>query len=343
MLRREDLDEKSRSELLEEARRLGFERPERMTRVELRDEIIRRTVPEHELAQARGLFGVARSMLASVVESGLNLPDAAKLIRGQNSHEIPASNHTPVATVTLAEIYAAQGHRARALRVLDDVLALEPGHEEALRVKAELLGTDSASSPAPSRPEAREALTKEAPPVVEYPATTEYVPGGFVETTGEEIETGRPPVVEPVAEPIAEPIAEAPADERAPALVLSQDHSGLALYWELPRAALLRCSVDEADGRAALRLVGFSATGVSPGRVDETIPLEEVMLVSDSDDLQIGRLSLAGFAAPMAVRAALGWASEDGFLPLTVGRFLEECGADRAARTLAERAARHLS
>jgi hypothetical protein len=282
-------------------------------------------------------------MLASVVESGLNLPDAAKLIRGQNSHEIPAGNQTPVATVTLAEIYAAQGHRTRALRVLDDVLALEPGHEEALRVQAELLGTDSASSQAASPPDAsRDALTKEAPPVADYPAVTEYVPGGFVETTGEEIETGRPPVVEVIEAPAVEERAPA-VEERAPALVLSQDQSGLGLYWELPRAALLRCSVDEADGQAALRLVGFSATGVSPGRVDETILLEEVMLLSDQDEVQVGKLSRQDFAAPMAVRAALGWASEDGFLPLTVGRFLEECGADRAARTLAERAARHLS
>src|SRR5690606_6261102 len=132
------LDEKSRHELVEEARKLGVERPERMTRVELRDEIVRRSVPEERQAEARGLFGVARSMLASVVDKGLNLPDAAKVIRGGSSFEVPVTSQTPVATVTLAEIYAAQGHKARALRILEDVLAQEPGHEEALRVQREL-------------------------------------------------------------------------------------------------------------------------------------------------------------------------------------------------------------
>src|SRR5687768_983034 len=98
-----------------------------MTRVELRDEIVRRAEPDPlEQRRARGWLGVARDMVASVVESGLNLPDAAALIRGRGEFD----GHGPpaVATVTLAQIYAAQGHHARALSVLDEVLAKEPDH-----------------------------------------------------------------------------------------------------------------------------------------------------------------------------------------------------------------------
>jgi hypothetical protein len=124
--------------------------------------------------------------------------------------------------------------------------------------------------------------------------------------------------------------------------VLSQQPDGLVLYWELPRAALARCSVDEADGRAALRVVGFSASGSNPGRVDKTLALGPAMLLMDDGELQIGRMTLPEFGPPVAVRAARGWESSDGFLPLTVGRFLEECGADHDTQDLADRAAQHL-
>jgi hypothetical protein len=409
-----------------------------MTRVELRDEIVRKTLPPHEQAEARGLFGVARSMLASVVESGLNLPDAAKLIRGEHSHEVPASSQSPVATVTLAEIYAAQGHRTRALRVLEDVLAQEPDHEEALRVKALLLGEGPLAAPSSAigheipKPDPRQ------PPFrPDFAATTEYVPGGFLDTTGEEIQTGKPPAVESAPAPPVTQVTEHPQTQAAPSeqpgaghqaaatqaapppaappqqsaapsesalpaevaefpleaseppleaapeqgvapqhepslqaeasasaepesttsgvdaplsdeataqpfLILAQKAGGLSLYWELPRVALRRCSVDEGEGTAALRLVGFSPSGPVPGRVDKTIPLGETHMLKDEADFQAGSLVLDEFGAPLAVRAALGWESEDGFLPLTVGRYLEECLGDRSIEGVADRAAPHL-
>jgi hypothetical protein len=119
-------------------------------------------------------------------------------------------------------------------------------------------------------------------------------------------------------------------EEGQPLLVLEQTRSGLSLYWELPRAALLRCSVDEADGKAALRLVAFSPQGPAPGRLDKTFFLEATTVVRDEPDFQAGRLSLSEFAAPLAVRVALGWQSDDGFLPLTVGRPLGDLASDPA-------------
>lgn len=346
------LDEKSRHELVEEARKLGVERPERMTRVELRDEIVRRSVSEERQAEARGLFGVARSMLASVVDRGLHLPDAARAIRGESSFEVPLASQTPVATVTLAEIYAAQGHKNRALRILEDVLKQEPGHEEALRVRAQLGANsglpDQAHRETPDREELREALTVEAPPVAERPsklsvgeigATTEYVPGGFVETVGEEVETGRQPEVEErISEPLPEVHSRAIEEYSAPALVLAQSDGGLSLYWELPDRSLDECSVDRNEGRAVARIVSFSPHGPTPERREDTIVLAETIPVDAPAGCRAGKLKLERYGVPAAVRAALGWESEDGFLPLTVGRGVEAWREDENGRALLARA-----
>src|SRR6188768_1553806 len=148
----DDLERLSREQLILKARVLGVERPELMTRVEMRDEIVRRSEPD--LAQqkrARGFLGVARDLVASVVEAGLNLPDAAALIRGDN-RENHWKGPPPVATVTLAEIYASQGHLERALRMLDEVLAKEPDHDPARALRTRLAtATDLPVAPARRR------------------------------------------------------------------------------------------------------------------------------------------------------------------------------------------------
>jgi hypothetical protein len=253
MARTFELDRKSRNELVEQARALGMDRPERMTRVELVDEIIRRTTPVAEQAEARGLFGVARSMLASVVESGLNLPEAASVIRGNVTASVPLGNQAPVATVTLAEIYAAQGHKARAIRMIDEVLRAEPDHQEALRVKEALTVQNEAVRAAP----ALDRLPSTGALVPSEPAPTpEYVPTGFVETTGEEIQTGQPPQVQGPGHSFVDEVAPAtsplPGDRSTdPAVPLdwkSQDDVLLpealveeapltAVYTETPRSA----------------------------------------------------------------------------------------------------------
>src|SRR5690606_5587010 len=133
------LDRLSRDELIERARSHGVLKPEVMTRVELRDEILRLTEQDVDRRrQARGWLGIARDLVASIVDQGLHLPEAAALIRGDvrmTQVRMPA----PVATVTLAEIYAAQGHVDRALRMLDEVLAKEPEHEAARHLKERVL------------------------------------------------------------------------------------------------------------------------------------------------------------------------------------------------------------
>ncbi len=135
----QELDALSRSDLVERARALGAERPDVMTRVELRDEIIR--LSEGDPAQrrrSRGFLGVARDLVASVVGAGLNMKDAAAVIRGEASREPEWQGPPPVATLTLAEIYAAQGHWDRALTTLSEVLEREPDHAAALALRERL-------------------------------------------------------------------------------------------------------------------------------------------------------------------------------------------------------------
>ncbi|HEU5077558.1 MAG TPA: Rho termination factor N-terminal domain-containing protein, partial [Polyangiaceae bacterium] len=110
------LDEMPRAELIALANQYGIERPERMTRVELKDELVRVSITDAALRErSRGWLGVARDLVASVVEAGLHMPDAAKVIRGDVQRIDASPRRPPVATVTLAEIYAAQGHTRRAL------------------------------------------------------------------------------------------------------------------------------------------------------------------------------------------------------------------------------------
>jgi hypothetical protein len=131
-----DLDQLTREELILRARELGAERPEVMTRVELRDEIVRLSEPDPLLRRrSRGWLGVARDLVASVVDAGLNMPGAAAAIRGDARPAEETTGPPPVATLTLAEIYLAQGHVERALAVLEELLATEPEHALALALR----------------------------------------------------------------------------------------------------------------------------------------------------------------------------------------------------------------
>lgn len=139
------LDQLTREDLIVKAQSLGTERPELMTRVELRDEIVRRTESDPAARKkARGWLGVARDLVAGVVESGLNLRDAAALIRGEPAEAL-GHGAQPVASVTLAEIYLSQGHLERAKSMLDEILAGEPEHEPARRLR-ERIEHEGASS-----------------------------------------------------------------------------------------------------------------------------------------------------------------------------------------------------
>lgn len=193
------MDSTPRDDLIAKARSLGVERPELMTRVELTDEIVRRSETDPiQQKRARGWLGVARDLVASVVESGLNLPDAAAVIRGERA-EAEARGPTPVATVTLAEIYATQGHRERALAMLDEVLTREPEHEPAQRLRERLQ---------------REKLS----PAVKAEAAPELVRPDAAEPASLELAPTEPePMVAPAEPAVAEPQPAASAPVSLPA------------------------------------------------------------------------------------------------------------------------------
>lgn len=128
----------ARRKLETRARRLGVVRPDLLTLDELESEIGRLAAAEEPRPERpRGWLAVARDLIASVVEQGLHLPDAAALLRG-DTRPLERKPIAPVPTVTLAEIYAAQGHLARALSTVEEVLAREPEHEAALRLRRRL-------------------------------------------------------------------------------------------------------------------------------------------------------------------------------------------------------------
>lgn len=180
----ESLHDLSREALIEEARRLGLVRPEVFTRAELQDEIVKRRVSDpKQQRRARGLLGLARDLLASVVEKGLHLPEVAEKLRATSPPPVPPPRE-PMATVTLAEIYVAQGHVTRARKILDEVLAREPEHAAA-RALLDKLGpakTDDVASdaepasPAPARQEPAPQPTppRPAPMLDEAPLPRSY-------------------------------------------------------------------------------------------------------------------------------------------------------------------------
>jgi hypothetical protein len=146
------LEAMMREQLIAKALEVGVVKPEVLTRIELVDEILRLGTPDRdERRRVRGWLGVARDLLASIVEQGLNLPDAAALIRGDVSFKPVRAPQAPVATVTLAEIYGAQGHFERAVEILDEVLSKEPEHRLARKLRDQLQERRGARSAAPAQ------------------------------------------------------------------------------------------------------------------------------------------------------------------------------------------------
>jgi hypothetical protein len=199
------LNDMSRRDLSELAKTLGIADAEVMTRAELRAAIERnQAVPR--AAQSpwpTTWLGVARGLIASIVDKGLNLPDAAALIRGDTKLSTPPKPPPPVATVTLARIYVAQGHLQRAIDTLSEVLRSEPDHELARELRDELVARKgpgrSAPESAPASEPVESAPVESAPtppgPMEPAPATSESA--SLVESVMHDAPPSEPPGSEP--------------------------------------------------------------------------------------------------------------------------------------------------
>lgn len=153
---RGQLEALDRESLVARAQAAGIRRARILTRPELIDELLRLdpNIDEAALRRSRGFFGRARDLLTRVVERGLHLPDAADRLRAALSTplpEVPRPEPQAVPTVTLAEIYAAQGHKQRAVETLERVLEREPEHGPA-RALLERLTDAEYVAPAPPLP-----------------------------------------------------------------------------------------------------------------------------------------------------------------------------------------------
>src|SRR4051812_26211336 len=118
---RMELERLDRDSLIARAEGQGVTRARILTRPELIDELLVKTSDPNDdnVQRARGFFGRARDLLARIIERGLHLPDAADIVRTSKSvPPPPRSSAQPLPTVTLAEIYAAQGHRNKAIDTL---------------------------------------------------------------------------------------------------------------------------------------------------------------------------------------------------------------------------------
>jgi hypothetical protein len=166
----------SRDELLAQAVVVGVLNVETKSRADLVDAIAERLglgvveVPAAEptpAARPRGLLGRARALIARVIEKGLHMPSTTSTREaGANTKEPTARAALP--TVTLAKIYVAQGHPARAVEVLRQVLVRNPADAEATLL-LESLRPAPAASPQPSEP----LVAAEAEPEPEVAAAVE--------------------------------------------------------------------------------------------------------------------------------------------------------------------------
>jgi hypothetical protein len=181
---RAELEGLDRESLVVRAERAGMRRARILTRPELIDELLRLdpSADREKLERSRGFFGRARDLVARVVERGLHLPDAADRIRsmagGPLPPTVPRSDPQAVPTVTLAEIYAAQGHKGRAIETLRRVLEREPDHAAARTLLARLedVAYVAPEPPLPPEPEIEPDIMADPdrPPPTLEPTTTPW-------------------------------------------------------------------------------------------------------------------------------------------------------------------------
>lgn len=323
-MNREELESLDREGLVVRAEASGIRRARILTRPELIDELLRRQpgLDPTDLKRSRGFFGRARDLLSRVVERGLHLPDAVDRIRWSGSlpPSVPHVEPEAVPTLTLAEIYAAQGHKARAIETLHRVLEREPDHVPATALLARL--QDAAYVP-PAPP---------LPPEPDEPPPAQEASEPDVDVPASESDAGRDSVAEAPSseETLLEASSEAPSTPEASAPEVSaasspelEDVDG-ADCWALPLspgamyvgwrvAPALR---DEGDARFVLRVVA-----VSPSWDGPSTDMRDLDVAIDDRELVV-----RGLPPEAIVRVAIGFVREDGFSPLAHSPMFEPLG-----------------
>ena len=296
-MNRAELERLDRDTLISRAEDAGVTRARILTRPELVDELLlRTTVDPAATRKARGFFGVARDLLARVVERGLNLPDAADRIRTLGG-PLPSRRSAPAAlpTVTLAEIYATQGHRDRAIETLEGVLAREADHAAARTLLAQLRD-DRYPVPAPRLPP-----EDDEPPPVDPPDEDDE--DGVLETLA--------PPPEPMHMLDDAPLP--PHYDVDECVAIPVDPRTLYVYWEARGSTLAEVRATHPGGALSLRLVVVEPTWEGPQSStrdhDVTLPL--------------GDFFARNLPPGAVVRVALGWKNGALFVPIAHSPALE--------------------
>ncbi|MFP6685867.1 MAG: hypothetical protein VB934_14200 [Polyangiaceae bacterium] len=311
------LHAQSRDELIERARGFGVVRPEVLTQAELVDEIVKHGTPVSRRRSVRGWLGRARDLVAQVIDKGLHLPEAAKMFLAPLPADSLPTAPPPLATVTLAEIYAAQGYFDKAIRVLDEVVGSEPEHREArvLRdrfaaaadtkrnAKRGLGGQASGeSTDAADLPKASASVVTDAAVAADVPEKTSPSNGAAKAQAAKASST---------AEPEAETKGETgPGEsiERDELLASATNARTIQLSWTLRPLRLARARARSEEGLFVLHLL--------------TIDVEKGALRSQARDVPIvalrGELALDDMVPGAEIRACLAWRAGDRLTPFTV-------------------------
>jgi hypothetical protein len=313
---RAELERLDRGTLIAQAETLGVTRANILTRPELMDELLVRSArkDDRDLPRARGFFGRARDLVARVIEKGLHLPDAAERFRKVSAAaSLIAARVVPAAvpTVTLAEIYAAQGHRPRAIETLKRVLELEPDHGAAKALLTKLETAPVSIRPvAPLPPEDVEEVHDDVPvapvkaspvalaasgpiPIVDAPKSRDHGHGeplGFLDD-------------EPL--PIRYDVDECVA--------IVVDPVTLYVDWEVRASTFEHIHRTRPKGVLTLRLLIITPEWDGPRSATRDFDVDGSVADRVVRDLPAGSI----------VRAAIGWRTGDAFLPIAHAPALE--------------------
>jgi hypothetical protein len=221
-----------------------------------------------------------------VVERGLHLPDAAERIR---TLDIPApprrSAPAALPTVTLAEIYAAQGHKERAIETLQSVLLREADHAAARALLTQL----------------RDGTFPVPPPRLPPEPDDSLVPPPAGSSTAETTTSAAPP--EPFGMLDDQPLPQRyDVDE---CVAIPVDPTSLYVYWEVRATTLeqLRKSHPGGAGGLALRILVVAPTWDGP----QTSTRDHAV------DATIGDFFVRELPPGCVVRAAVGWRAGEAF------------------------------
>ncbi len=292
---RAELERLDRDALIERAEGAGISRASILTRPELVDELLLRSSQQGDphVARARGFFGRARDLLARVIERGLHLPDAVERLRRAGSIPPPPSRaSTPaVPTVTLAEIYAAQGHNGRAVETLKRVLEHEPEHAAARSLLTRLSSDGAAPASVPQASESNVSLANE--PSERSRSVSEVEPR------------------EPLGFLDDDPLPRCYGVDECVAIQI--DPATLFAYWEIREGTLAHLRRRRSDGVVALRAFVVTADWNGPRSFSRDIDVHE----------PLGEWVIRDLPAGAVIRVAVGWRTGEVFLPVAHSPALE--------------------